>query len=300
MDIELKDLRLVKMIAETGNLTRAAERLNISQPSLSRQLQLLEARIGASLFHRLTKKMLLTDIGQEVLQIADEIQAKLGQTERNIARRLGGSAGELKLGVHCTPSFTWLPDVLLQFQQRFPDVSLSVTGTDDYVRDFDLGRIEIAITHFHHGDIKRGVAYENLFSADIVAIMAPGHPLAGKPQLAIEDFGGHEYISLLEKADDPFYNFILKPCGVEPKNVNVVSQAQALMTMVASSQGLSLLPEFIVNELVAAGRLKTAGVGGVPLNTTWLVAHRDNQELSEHARAFVEMIRATIPGSLAA
>lgn len=294
MDIELKDLRMVRMIAETGNMTRAAERLNISQPSLSRQLQLLEARVGASLFHRLSTKMLPTEIGLEVLGIADEILIKINQTEKSISRRLGGSIGDLKLGVHCTPCFTWLPDILSLFQKQFPNVNLSVTSTDDYVKDFDLGKIELAITHLHHGDIKRGVAYENLFAADIVAIMAPAHALTSKPSLDLADFSQIDYLSILEKSDDPFYNFFLKPSGVEPKSFLVLNEAHALMDMVSTSQGLALLPEFVIKDRVRNGQLKQAGINGVPLNTTWLMAHKENQPISSYASAFIQLIKDSI------
>ncbi len=106
MELELRDLRMVRMIVEAGNLTKAASRLNISQPALSRQLLDLEARLGASLFQRQPRSMILTDIGREVLKVADEVIERIGQTERTIARRLDGHCGELKFGVHCIFSFS--------------------------------------------------------------------------------------------------------------------------------------------------------------------------------------------------
>lgn len=291
IDLELKDLRMIKTIAETGSMTKAAELLRTSQPALSRQLQLLESRIGASLFNRLSKNMTLTDMGKEVLVVAVDILAKIDQAETTITRKLDGSAGTLNLGIHCTSAFTWLPDVLMTFQTKFPNVALTVNSTEDYVKECNSGKIDIAVTHLHHNDNQRGFRYEPLFSSNIIAIMSPAHCLAGKNTLSLTDFNHCNYLSMMEKADDPFYKYFLKPAGIEPDSFTMLNQAHALMAIVSSSQSLALLPEFVARAAVDSGQLKQANIEGVPLSSTWLIAHRASQPLSDHAREFIKLIR---------
>lgn len=293
MDIELKDLRMVRMIAETGNLTKAAERLNISQSALSRQLLDLEDRVGVNLFERLPRQMRLTDVGMELLNIADEILNKIDQTEQNIVKRRDGQAGELKVGVHCRSVFAWLPEVLKEFQTRFPDVGISVIGTDDYMRDFNQGKIDLVISHDVHDASQKGLAYEPLFEQRIVVIMAPDHPLAGQ-ELTLADFGRNDYFSVLAKCDDPFYNNYLKPAGIEPTSFTAINHGETMLDLLTASRGLALLPELLVKGLIADGKLAMTVIKDAPITSAWLMGHKDNQPLSLAASAFIDIIRISM------
>ncbi len=290
MDIELKDLRMVSMIAATGNLTKAAARLNISQSALSRQLLDLEARLGVALFDRLPRQMRLTDVGQELLNIADEILTKIDQTEQSIARRLDGSSGELKLGIQCRPSFAWLPEIIREFQNRYPQVSVSAISTDDYMRDFNRGKIDLVVCHDVHDEAQKSLIYDHLFDEKIVVIMAPDHPLAGQ-ELVLADFGRYDYIAPLARADDPFYNRILRPAGIEPKTFTVINHGETLMDMLTSGQGLALLPECFVKDWVASGKLIQTVIADVPITSSWLIGYKEKPALPQAASAFIALVR---------
>lgn len=91
--LEVRHLRLIKTLTETENLTRAAEKLHVSQPALSQQLRELEDRLGVALFHRTRRKMVLTRMGGWVLQAAENILKELDRVERDIAKALHGETG---------------------------------------------------------------------------------------------------------------------------------------------------------------------------------------------------------------
>ena len=290
-NFEIRDLRMVRMIVEAGNLTSAADRLNISQSALSRQLLDLEARLGDSLFIRQPRKMVLTDLGREILALADEILPKLNWVEMNLASRQR-AGGELKLGVQCRSCFVWIPQVLSSFHERFPQVSVSIIGTDDYVRDFDQNRIELVITHEHHDVVRKGFVYDHLYTDEMVFFMAVDHPMAAKPLLKLSDFSQVDYFSAVDKAVDPFYHFFLRPAGIEPRSFTTITQGQSLMTFASAGHGLAILPRFVVKEMVDSGKLTTAAVEGVsPVASRWFITYRENQELSETAQAFIGMVR---------
>ena len=291
IDLEIFDLRLVKVIQETGSLTGAARKLHTTQSALSKRLMDLERRVGAKLFQRKAKGMAPTDIGTEVISIAEDILGRLLLAEIGISRRARGAAGELKLGVHCVSCYSWLPEALARFQAEFPEVKLTVANAEDYVNDLEYNRVDVVITHLHPEDIKHGVAYEDLFTADLVAIMAVNHPLAGKRPLDLDDFASYDYYSLLEKSAAPLYSYFLKPAGIEPRSFVVLNQAQALMAMVAAHQGLGVLPAFVVRDMVASGKLVQTTIKGVPLRASLVVAHRDDQSLSNYAKEFIRISR---------
>ena len=290
-NFEIRDLRMVRMIVEAGNLTSAADRLNISQSALSRQLLVLDARLGDSLFIRQPRKMVFTDLGREILALADEILPKLNWVEMNLASRQR-TGGELKLGVQCRSCFVWIPQVLTSFHERFPQVQVSIIGTDDYVRDFDQNRIELVITHEHHDVVRKGFVYDHLYTDEMVFFMAVDHPMAAKPLLKLSDFSQVDYFSAVDKAVDPFYHLFLRPAGIEPRSFTTITQGQSLMTFASAGHGLAILPRFVVKEMVNSGKLTTAAVEGVsPVASRWFITYRENQELSETAQAFIAMVR---------
>lgn len=288
MEIELRDLRMVRMIVEAGNLTKAAVRLHISQPALSRQLIDLESRLGASLFERQPRRMLVTDIGREVLRVAEEVLDKIDHAERSIARRLEGHGGELKFGVHCIFCFAWLPEIIRTFQQRFPEVHITINSTEDYLKDLGRGRCDMVITPFTVNE--SGISYDELFCDDIVAIVSPEHALASKECICLEDFSQTAYLSFLGQARDPFYA-ILRASGVEPQTYMTFNQANALMLMVRAGLGVALAPRFSVKDMVDSNELKQYTIAGLPMQWKWLIARKDNQPLEVYSGAFIQMIR---------
>jgi LysR family transcriptional regulator for metE and metH len=99
-NLEMRHLRMIKTIAETGNLTKAAYKLCISQPALSQQLKDIEEKLGTNIFFRTKKKMILTEIGKKLLQTANTVIEEINRAEMEVSKAVYGDAGELKIGVH--------------------------------------------------------------------------------------------------------------------------------------------------------------------------------------------------------
>ena len=125
-DLEIKHLRMIRMIARTNNLTKAAEKLFISQPALSQQLINIENRIGAKLFFRNGKNMVLTKIGNKLLNSAHIILDEIDKAEKEVAKEVHGENGELKICIRCVFCFKWIPSVVKEFQIKYPNIDIII------------------------------------------------------------------------------------------------------------------------------------------------------------------------------
>src|SRR5947208_6674771 len=116
MDLEVRHLKLVAAVADVGSLTRAGDRLHLTQSALSHQLRDIEDRLGAPLFLRVGKRLVLTPAGQRLLESARDVLERLKQTEEAI-RRLGQErAGVLRITTECTTCYHWLPPLLTTYR----------------------------------------------------------------------------------------------------------------------------------------------------------------------------------------
>src|SRR2546430_7716615 len=109
VDLEVRHLRLVEAVADVGSLTRAGDRLHLTQSALSHQLRDIESRLGAALFLRIGKRLVLTPAGERLLGSAKEVLARLERTEEEIRQMRRDKAGVLRLTTECYTCYHWLP-----------------------------------------------------------------------------------------------------------------------------------------------------------------------------------------------
>lgn len=146
MNIELRHLRYFVAVAEELHFGRAAQRLNISQPPLSQQIQQLEQEIGAQLFTRTNRSVQITAAGQLFLQDARAILLQVEQAASRAARVHSGQEGELRIGFTSSAPFTGLvSDALYQFRQRWPEVHISMqeNNTRQQLAPLHEGRLDL-------------------------------------------------------------------------------------------------------------------------------------------------------------
>ena len=126
--LELRHLRTVQTLAEAGNLSRAAQRLHLTQSALSHQVRALEAHYGAALFERKSVPLRLSVAGQRLLALAREVDAQVAAAERDVARIAQGNSGTLRIAVECHSCFDWLMPSMDAFRERWPEVELDLVG----------------------------------------------------------------------------------------------------------------------------------------------------------------------------
>ncbi|HCC54429.1 MAG: hypothetical protein A2505_03450 [Deltaproteobacteria bacterium RIFOXYD12_FULL_55_16] len=286
--LEIKHLRMIAAIAETGNMTKAAARLFLSQSALSQQLKDIEDKLQAALFFRTRKVMLLTPVGRKLLESAKQVIQTLEDAELEIARTVSGEQGELKVGVQCVFCYKWLPGAVRVFQKKFPNIEFEIGTCRDLAADLASKKFDFVITATAEPDDQH--ASQPLFADQLVCIMSADHPLRARAFIRYEDFGDYNLISHAEKGASRFYQLLLKPKGIEPKRFMPVGQPQAIVEMVASGFGLGIMPRWAISGTLETHRIiaRPIGKGGLPV--TWYAAFLRNSHIPVFQQEFIHIV----------
>lgn len=263
--MELRHLRYYIAVAEALNFTRAAEKLHVAQPALSKQVQDLEDEIGVDLLKRSPRGVTLTaegalflDEAREIISRADEAVAKT----RALAR---GEYGTLNVGYAPSPSADLLPPALQRFQQAVPRVTVKLhdLAGDELAAGLRNGSLEIAIMVRPQEENAAGLLFEPLKSYPLMLAMLPGHPLAKARKISLEQVLDEKLVAL-RRNDYSDYHHLLDTLFAgqtrKPKIVAEYDSASSLLTAVESGRGLALLSQ--VMERIVGSRMKMRPLSG--------------------------------------
>ena len=245
-------------VARRENLSRAAEALFVSQPTLTARLQSLEAALGERLFVRTRRGMRLTEAGDAFLPYAEHAVAALADGRERLAELRRGVAGRLVLGAPPTVSTYTLPALLARFSAAHPAVRLAVkTGTSEEILEMVLhDQVQLGIIR---ALASQEIETVPLFTDTLVLIAGPGHRLAGSPagrRARLADLAG-EVLVLFGRSSSylDFTTATFRQAGVLPGSVLELDNIEAAKKMVERGLGVSLVPSSTVAAELAAGTL---------------------------------------------
>jgi len=290
MHLEIRHLKLVAAIAETGSVTQAGNRLHLTQSALSHQLRDAEEQLGAPLFERRNRKMVITTAGERLLQAAKNVLSELDRAATDIQKRDPGSQGLIRLSTQCYTVYYWLPTRLKLFQKKFPDVEfqLVVEATDNPFKALLEGKLDLAIACDPIRN--RKIVYTPLFEDELYIIVPPEHRLAGKKYVEAEDLARENLIIYPPKEECTVLREILEPAGVRPRRIQEVTLTEGIVEMVRAGLGVAALPRW-----AAAPQLASGGVIGLPVTAqgfrrTWSVAQLRDQQAPAYLKEFIRLL----------
>ncbi|EKO3587552.1 LysR family transcriptional regulator, partial [Vibrio metschnikovii] len=215
--IELKHLKTLVSLRETGSLTATATSLHLTQSALSHQIKDLEARIGGQLFLRKTRPVRFTSEGNILLKVADEVLPRLAKAENELASLKEDVNGRLHMAIECHSCFQWLMPALREYQVAWPSVTLDFSSGFGFepLPALLAGELDLVIT----SDIlpRSEVHYEPLFDFEMRLITATTHPLAEKTSISAHDLADQTMLSYpVQKQRLDVVKHFLQPAGIEP------------------------------------------------------------------------------------
>jgi len=243
--MELRHLRYFVAVAEELNFTRAAERLRVSQPPLSRQIKELELYVGARLLNRSKRSVQLTPAGQLFYDQAKQILDQTGQLVDRTRRAEEGELGHLSIGFVPSLGLSLLPRVVRRFREAFPGVSLTLLEKSEIEQSIELERGAIDIGLARPDPMNVSTACEVLVSEPLLIAIPDGH------ERAVD-----EPLSLLKFKDEPFIDFprnrapflvdaALRMClsaGFIPIKSQTANSLYTCLGLVGAGVGWSILP----------------------------------------------------------
>lgn len=279
--MELRHLRYFVAVAEELHFTRAARRLGIEQPPLSQQIKALEAEIGTPLFERRARTVALTDAGRGLLDDARSILAQVQRATDHARRVARGDAGRIGVGmINSAPFHPFVPRVLREFGQTYPDVALSLDehATPVLAEAVLADRLDVAFVRPLLGDEPRLVS-ETLFDEAVLIAMPQAHRLATRRRLAIADLRSEAFVLFSRAVGAGLYDDILATCrraGFSPRIGQEASQVTSIVNLVAAGLGVSLVPASM-QQIHSDGVVYRPIIGDAPKARMSLVYRRGDE-----------------------
>lgn len=260
--IELKHLKTLNSLRDTGSLTATATSLHLTQSALSHQIKDLEARIGGQLFLRKTRPVKFTSEGEILLKLADEILPKLARAENELASLKEDVNGRLHMAIECHSCFQWLMPALREYQVAWPSVTLDFSSGFGFepLPALMNGELDLVIT----SDIqpRSEVHYEPLFDFEMRLVTATNHPLANKTYIEPQDLSQETMLSYpVQKNRLDVVKHFLQPAGVEPAKWKQADNTLMLVQMVSAGLGVAALPNWAISEFSRQGLITSIPLG---------------------------------------
>ena len=250
--IELRRLQAFVAVAEERHITRAAERLGMQQPPLSRLLQGLEAQLGCRLLNRRPRGVEPIEAGLTLLEEARAVLARAATVEDAVRRTLRGEAGRLAVGFTSSAALhPFVPATIRHFREARPGVQMELdeAGTAELVEAVLAGRLDAAFVRSPVGAVA-GLRAEPLLEEPMLAALPAGHRLAldGGPALPLADLASDPFVLYRRRSGPGLYDAILAACreaGFTPTVVQEAPRLPATLSLVASGLGVSVVPASI-------------------------------------------------------
>ncbi|GAB2547438.1 LysR family transcriptional regulator [Spirosoma aerophilum] len=294
--MEIRHFQMVKEVATWGNLTKAADRLFLTQSALSHQLKELESDFNTQLFIRDKKQMLLTPAGEVVLQAAETILREVAETRAKVRCLTDQEAGEVRLCTQCYTSYHWLAGFLREFQRIYPKVDVKVeleAATQDADHHLLANKIDVAITE---GDDNPKFMYTALFQDEFVAIVAPDHAWVGRNWVEIDEFAEQNYV-MYNIPDEESSNFTMLFKNRRPPKVYKITLTEAILEMVKAGLGVAVLPNWVVKPYLQSGQLVAVRITEKRVLRTWYAATLKTKQLPPYTITFIEQLASYMKAS---
>lgn len=286
--MELYQLKTFVAVAEEGLLTRAAIRLNSSQPAISAHIKALESELEIMLFDRTPKGMRLTAEGDQLKIKALAILEAANDLSYTAKTLKGMVSGSVRLGIHTDATLLRITDILTQFQQDYPGLSLNYHQKMSWQapKEVSLGNLDAAFMYSQPDDEK--IHVQTLGKVQLVIIS----PVKWKDRLehaTLKDLVSYPWVWTDERC--PLYGIATKlfsTLGREPLKAVIVDQESAIFNMVSSGVGLSLMPEAKARKAELAGQVYISKTPAAKLDLSLI--YLKNREQDPIVRAIKDVI----------
>jgi DNA-binding transcriptional LysR family regulator len=297
--MNLSWLKTLITIVDKKSLTAAARALEISQPAVSKQLRALEDYYGAPLLNRRGRVPELTTAGRVVYQHGQRI---LLAVDRSLAevRELGSAVqGELLLEASTIPGEYVLPRLLGAFQQRYPEVrvSLEISNSRDVARHVLAGEIAVGVIGVQAPN--PNLQHEPIYSDELVVVIPRGHRWEGRETISLDEFCAEQMVvreqgsgtrTVLERW--------LKERGIDPATLEYrleLGSHDAVLEAVAGGLGVSLVSSLAAAPRLQAGALASVRISGFPNQRPLYLITRKNRALDHLQKTFIAFVKETLP-----
>ena len=292
--MELRHLRYFLAVGEALNFTKAAARLRVAQPALSRQVQDLEDEIGVDLLRRSPRGVTLTAEGKLFLEEARDLLKRVDESVEKARALARGEYGELHIGYIPIPTAEILPRALEAFRKAVPSVKLVLhdLSTDELIAGLRDGTLEVAIMVQPIGEQTAGIEFETLRSYVWSVAMSRAHPFARLKSIPLEKLAGERLVSLSRKSYSEYHRIlehIFAPVSCKPLIAMECDSEDSLFIEVEAGRAIALVTT--IAKFAAGKRLLYRPLAGTTETQFVGIAHLSGGDITPAGQKFCEILR---------
>ena len=290
--LERVHLIVVKEVESRGSLTAAADVLGLTQSALSHSIKKLEAQLGAPIWRREGRNLRLTQAGQYVLALANEVLPRVELAEERLRQLAAGGRGTLRIGMECHPCYRWLLNVVAPFLAAWPNVEVDVKQKVQFGGHGALFGYEIDLLVTPDPVFKPELRLEPVFDYEQVLAVGSGHTLAQASHVEPQQLSDEVLITYPVSTDrlDIYTQFLL-PAGAAPRSQKTVENTDIMMQLVASGRGVAALPRWLVEEYSGPLGLVAVRLGQAGIFKQIYLGVREPDASIDYIAAFIELAR---------
>lgn len=247
--MELRHLKSFLAVADSLSFVRAAQKLHLSPPALTSQIQKLEEDVGAQLFIRDKRNVQLSSAGEIFFEEARETLARAEQAVVRVQRSLRGEVGRLRIGFVSSAVLEIVPLIVVAFQKRYPQVDFELRNLQTSAQlealagqALDIGFVRLPV---EHNDLNFTLIHREPF----VAVLPKDHPAARQRRFSLQSLKGERFVVYGRRWAPGFFDQIVSICfnaGFTPDIVQETAEMYTVIAFVAAGQGVSILPRSVV------------------------------------------------------
>jgi DNA-binding transcriptional LysR family regulator len=295
-DVSLTGLRVLREVAARGSFTAAAESLGYTQSAISRQVAGLERAAGAALFERTPRGVRLTDAGSMLARRAQSVLDEVDAAQRELAGISDRGTGRLRVGAFPTAVASLVPRALAALRRRQPAVQVSLRegGTASQLKRVVAGSVQVAVVGVLPGARaarEPGVRLKHLIDDPLLLAVGPGHPLARRPAVDIDDLAEESWIAASQQASDTMLG-AWQWAEWQPRVELIARDWTAKLGLVAAGIGVTLVPGLAADAVrpdVGLVRIRSER----PVSRAVLIASPARAEPAPLAAGFAELLHET-------
>ena len=290
--MDVRDLQVFLSVAKHLNYTRAAEEVNLSQPSVSVRMRQLERDLGSTLFEQLGKKISLTEGGQLLIPFATRVLAAMSDARHAIDELKGLERGALRIGASTTPGMYLIPRTIAHFKKRYPKIEVHLAVKD--TRQIEEGVIR---NEFDFGFVGGHLAGDEVdvlpwITDELILVVPLDHRLARKRSVSAQDLTSEKFIFREQgSATRAVVATHLRRLRVDAEAVMEIENPESVKKAVQNGLGIAFISGFAAATDLKAKTMVAVKIRNVEIRRELKIVYRKDKHLSRAAQTFIDMAR---------
>lgn len=298
--MELKHLRLLKTIADEGNIANSSEKLFLTQSALSHQLREIEERLGFKIFLRKRNEWKLTEEGVELYQLATNVLTSIDEKLRHIQNINRDHGGKIRVSGECYSFYSLFPRFLQEMSLLYPNIDVEFVFEATHQPIPKLLSFELDLAIVSSPSLNESLSSVEVFKDELFVLMHRENRLSDKPFVEAADFSNlHLLIHSYPLETVSVYEHFLKPNNIIPQKISAIPLTEVALEMVNANMGVMCLPKWALQAFKNQNdlQLKPIGINGLPRSLYLVIRSADKTK--KHIKDFIATFEENIQSDVA-